>query len=96
VPDRYEVILPAVPQVADVTVPAVPQVVQVGVAGPAGADGDGTAYYGQVASQTSQTFTGLTQGVYVPMALTRTCMCRWRCRRLRSGMRSGLSLTGSD
>jgi hypothetical protein len=179
VPDRYEVILPPVPQVADVTVPAVPQVVQVGVAGPQGvpgpvgpvgpegpqgiqgvkgdtgdkgdkgdaatvdvgtvtvvnpdlppdvvnsgttadavldfdlprapavsvgttttvgpsdpaavsdsgvdgdvvldfdipqgvpgADGDGTAYYGQVASQTSQTFTGLSENVYVPMALT--------------------------
>jgi hypothetical protein len=79
VADQYEVILPAVPQTADVTVPAVPQVVQIGVAGPQGiqgpqgvpgADGDGTAYYGQVASQTPQTFTGLTQGVYVPMALT--------------------------
>jgi len=41
-----------------------------GEQGVPGADGDGTAYYGQVASQTPQTFTGLTQGVYVPMALT--------------------------
>jgi hypothetical protein len=39
VPDRYEVILPPVPQVADVTVPVVPQVVQVGVAGPQGVPG---------------------------------------------------------
>jgi hypothetical protein len=39
VPDRYEVVLPAVPQTADVTVPAVPQVVQVGVAGPQGVPG---------------------------------------------------------
>ena len=35
-PDRYEVVLPAVPQVAEVTVPVMPQVVQVGVAGPQG------------------------------------------------------------
>lgn len=41
-----------------------------GVAGLPGQDGTGAAYYGQVASQTSQTFSGLSQGVYVPMALT--------------------------
>jgi hypothetical protein len=42
-------------------VPAVVEVLATGPQGPAGADGDGTAYYGQVASQTSQTFTGLTR-----------------------------------
>lgn len=51
-------------------VPAVVEVLATGPQGPAGADGDGTAYYGQVASQTSQTFTGLSQNVYVPVALT--------------------------
>jgi hypothetical protein len=51
-------------------VPAVVEVLATGPQGPAGADGDGTAYYGQVASQTSQTFTGLSENVYVPMALT--------------------------
>jgi hypothetical protein len=51
-------------------VPAVVEVLATGPQGPAGADGDGTAYYGQVASQTSQTFTGLSENVYVPMALS--------------------------
>jgi hypothetical protein len=41
-----------------------------GPQGVPGADGDGTAYYGQVASGTSQTFSGLQTNVYVPMALT--------------------------
>jgi hypothetical protein len=36
VPDRYEVVLPAVVQTADVTIPPVPQIVQVGVGGPQG------------------------------------------------------------
>jgi hypothetical protein len=51
-------------------VPAVVEVLATGPQGPAGANGDGTAYYGQVASQTSQTFTGLSENVYVPMALS--------------------------
>jgi hypothetical protein len=73
VPPVKVVLTPVEVQTFDVTVSApnpVVQVVSEGPQGPPGADGDGTAYYGQVASQTSQTFTGLTQNVYVPMALS--------------------------
>jgi hypothetical protein len=73
VPPVKVVLTPVEVQTFDVTVSApnpVVQVVSEGPQGPPGADGDGTAYYGQVASQTSQTFTGLSENVYVPMALS--------------------------
>lgn len=40
--------------------------------GPPGADGDGTAYYGQISTQTTQTVTITTKDVFVPMAITGT------------------------
>jgi hypothetical protein len=43
-----------------------------GEQGPSGADGDGTAYYGQIFTQTSQTVTITTAGDYEPMAITGT------------------------
>ncbi len=42
----------------------------IGIQGNQGEDGDGTAYYGQISSQTSQTVAITTIGQYVPMNIT--------------------------
>jgi hypothetical protein len=52
--------------------PTVIEVANVGPQGPPGADGDGTAYYGQMVTQTSQTVNIATGGTYVPLSITGT------------------------
>jgi hypothetical protein len=52
--------------------PTVIEVANVGPQGPPGADGDGTAYYGQISTQTPQTVVITDAGVYVPMDISGT------------------------